>query len=110
MPNQLESKTAVVSGAARGIGAAIAQTFVEQGATVYVTDVNDELGHVFVQQLGNRAHYCHLDVREEAEWQHLMKRIVAEQRRLDIVVNNAGITGFEMSAGPHDPEHVSLSE
>lgn len=101
---RLPGKTALVTGAARGIGAAIARAFVSEGAVVYVTDVNDALGSRLANELN--AHYRHLDVREEPQW----AAITAEIGPLDIVVNNAGITGFENGFVPHDPEHASLAD
>lgn len=108
--SRLNDKVAVVTGAARGIGEAVARAFVQNGAFVYVTDVNDELGNSVARSLGRRSTYEHLDVREEIDWQRVMSRVANENGRLDVVVNNAGITGFENGAVPHDPEHASLED
>jgi len=105
---QLTNKVAIVTGAARGIGAAIARAFVTNGATVYVTDIDDSLGRNLTDSLGSGARYAHLDVREEAEWESLMSTVVARHGSLDVAVNNAGITGFESGVTAHDPEHASL--
>jgi len=105
---RLEHKVALVTGAARGIGAAIAQAFVAEGAFVYLTDLDDPLGAEAASALGEGAAYLHLDVREEAEWAAVTQKVSSERGRLDVVVNNAGITGFEEGGGPHDPEHASL--
>jgi len=99
---RLQDKTALVTGAARGIGAAIAAAFVEEGAHVIVTDIDDTLGQQTAKQIGAR--YKHLDVSSEADWQ----RIAAAIPALDILVNNAGITGFESGETVHDPENASL--
>ncbi|WP_303786910.1 SDR family oxidoreductase [Azovibrio restrictus] len=107
---RLEGKTALVTGAARGIGAAIAAAFVENGAFVYLTDINDALGEPVAAGLGSQARYLHLDVREERDWQHAMARVLDERGALHVLVNNAGITGFETADHPHDPEHVSLED
>lgn len=64
---RLEGKTALVTGAARGIGAAIASAFVENGAFVYLTDIDDALGESVADALGHHASYFHLDVREEQQ-------------------------------------------
>lgn len=101
---RLENKVCVVTGGASGIGRAIATSFHQEGATVILTDIDEEAGCASAAQIGCRFHP--LDVREEAAWQRLQHAVPAA----DVVVNNAGVTGFEHSAGPHDPEHVSLEE
>lgn len=110
MENKLLSKTAVVTGAAQGIGAAIARLFVQEGCFVYVTDINDDLGNAVASSLGDRACYLRLDVRREEDWQQVAAHISNEGRRWDILVNNAGITGFENGAVRHDPEHARLED
>jgi len=99
---RLEAKTALVTGAARGIGEAIARRFAAEGAAVWVTDI-DPAGAAVAQAIGGR--FALLDVRDEMAWD----RVMAEVGRLDILVNNAGITGFEGPPAPHDPEHASLA-
>ncbi|MBI1980917.1 MAG: glucose 1-dehydrogenase [Methylocystis sp.] len=107
---RLNGKVALVTGAARGIGAAIARAFVDEGAFVYLTDVNDEGGRAAADELGDRAAYARLDVRDEADWRSVTDAALSTHKRLDIVVNNAGITGFENGATAHDPEHASLED
>ncbi|GIT93082.1 short-chain dehydrogenase [Jannaschia pagri] len=104
---RLTGKTALVTGAARGIGAAIAKAFVAEGAQVIVTDKDDEAGRATAQDIAAR--FLHLDVSSEADWQAIAEAVP----RLDILVNNAGITGFEGEDGPppaHDPEHATLAD
>lgn len=110
MENKLASKIALVTGAAQGIGAAIARLFVQEGCFVYVTDINDELGKTVASSLGERACYLRLDVRSEDDWQRVTTQILNERRSWDILVNNAGITGFEDGAVQHDPEHARLED
>jgi NAD(P)-dependent dehydrogenase (short-subunit alcohol dehydrogenase family) len=105
---RLANKVAVVTGAARGIGAAISRAFVENGAFVYVTDIDDELGGGTTKALGKDAAYLHLDVREETDWEIAMASILEQKARIDVVVNNAGITGFERGPVAHDPENATL--
>lgn len=110
MDNKLTSRIAIITGAAQGIGAAIAQRFVQEGCFVYVTDVNDVFGRATVKALGDRACYLDLDVRCEEDWQRVTTHVLKAHGRLDVVVNNASITGFEEGAVQHDPEHASLED
>ncbi|MBM3103693.1 SDR family oxidoreductase [Pseudomonas sp. V1] len=110
MGDKLSFKTAVITGAAQGIGEAIARRFMQEGCFVYVTDINDELGITLVNSLGEGARYLRLDVRQEENWQQVTAQVLKERGRLDILVNNAAITGFENGAVPHDPEHARLAD
>ena len=101
---KLQNKTALVTGGARGIGAAIARRFAQEGAHVIVGDIDKEAGSSLAAEISGR--FFQLDVACEANWERLASEIPA----IDIVVNNAGITGFEDSPGPHDPEHATLAE
>ena len=105
---RLVSKTALVTGAAQGIGAAIARAFVAEGATVVLTDVRDAQGHALAASLGPAAHYEHLDVRAAADWERVIRLVGERFGHLDVLVNNAGITGFVDGPVPHDPEHATL--
>lgn len=101
---RLQGKICVVTGAARGIGRAIAAAFVREGAQVILTDIDRAGGEAAAREIGCR--FIPLDVREEADWAALANSVPA----CDVLVNNAGITGFESSPGPHDPEHASLAD
>jgi len=101
---RLTGKLCVITGAARGIGRAIAEAFAHEGAEVIVTDIDRAGGEAAAQGLACR--FIPLDVSSEADWAALAAQVPSA----DVVVNNAGITGFEHSAGPHDPEHASLAE
>jgi NAD(P)-dependent dehydrogenase (short-subunit alcohol dehydrogenase family) len=107
--SRLAQKVTLVTGAAQGIGAAIARAFVAEGATVLVTDVRDEEGAALAAALGPAARYYRLDVRREEDWTGVTAAALDAFGRLDVVVNNAGITGFEEGAVPHDPEHATLA-
>lgn len=102
--NRLAGKTCVVTGGARGIGKAICAAFVAEGADVVLTDIDRAGGAAAAADLGCR--FLPLDVRSEADWAALAALVPVA----DVVVNNAGITGFEDSPGPHDPEHASLAD
>lgn len=106
--SRLNGKVALVTGAARGIGEAIAQAFVNEGASVYLSDINDDLGFNTAKKLGRSAQYVHLDVRSERDWHSVTQLIVSTYGAIDVVVNNAGITGFEGGDLVHDPENASL--
>ena len=99
---RLSGKRALVTGAARGIGAAIAKAFADEGASVIVTDINDEGGEATAGAIGGT--YCHLDVASEADWSRA-ERLFPE---LDILVNNAGVTGFEDMANGTPPAHDQI--
>lgn len=99
---RLQNKTALITGAARGIGAAIAEAFAAEGAQVIVTDILDQEGGAKATELG--AVYEHLDVSQPDDWTAVMKA----HPKLDILVNNAGITGFEDGDLVQDPEQISL--
>jgi 3(or 17)beta-hydroxysteroid dehydrogenase len=101
---KLQNKTALVTGAARGIGEAIARCFAREGASVIIADIDSENGPRVAKDIGGT--FFELDVASEADW----SRLTITHPAIDIVVNNAGITGFEASSGPHDPEHASLAE
>lgn len=105
---RLSGKTALVTGAARGIGAAIARAFADEAAQVIVTDIDVDRGRATAAEIG--AVFARLDVASEADWESIAARFPA----LDVVVNNAGITGFEGhpdGALPiHDPENTSLAD
>lgn len=101
---RLNNKICVVTGAARGIGRAIAARFHDEGATVILTDIDEAAGEAAAADIG--CPFARLDVREEADWAALASRVPVA----DVVVNNAGVTGFEAGATPHDPEHASLAD
>jgi NAD(P)-dependent dehydrogenase (short-subunit alcohol dehydrogenase family) len=105
---RLARKVTLVTGAARGIGAAVARAFVAEGAAVLVTDVRDAEGAALAAALGASARYCRLDVRREDDWAAATEAALADFGRIDVVVNNAGITGFEDGPAAHDPEHAAL--
>ncbi len=105
---RLKNKTALITGAARGIGESIAQVFHQEGARVILSDILDKQGKTLANELGELACYTHLDVKNEGEWQLVYERILLEFGGLDILVNNAGITGFLETKGPFDAENPDM--
>jgi 3alpha(or 20beta)-hydroxysteroid dehydrogenase len=85
---RLDDKVALITGGAKGQGAAEAKLFALEGATVWIADVDDERGAATAAEVG--ATYRHLDVRDEAAWAELVAEIVGTAGRLDVLVNNAG--------------------
>jgi 3alpha(or 20beta)-hydroxysteroid dehydrogenase len=86
---ELDGRVALVTGGARGQGAAEARLFVREGATVVITDVLDETGEATAGGLG--CEYLHLDVSSDEEWEATVADVVGRHGRLDILMNNAGI-------------------
>jgi len=90
---RLEGKVALVTGAARGIGAGVARKLCEEGASVLLTDKLEQVAETaaVLHQAGYAAQSMVQDVRDEAQWQAAVARAEAEFGGLDILVNNAGI-------------------
>ena len=91
MSDRLRGKVAIVTGAARGMGAATCRRFVEQGARVLVTDVVEEEGELLAKELGAAAAFARLDVAREADWTRVVEDATARFGKVDVLVNNAGI-------------------
>lgn len=106
----MTEKIALITGAARGIGAAAAKRLARDGMRVVLTDIRDGDGEAMAAAIGERAEYRRLDVREEGEWESTTTAILRRWGRLDVLVNNAGITGFEDGPSPHDPENAALED
>jgi 3alpha(or 20beta)-hydroxysteroid dehydrogenase len=91
MDDGFDGKVALVSGGARGIGAATARLLVDRGARVMLGDLREELGQSVARELADAARFSVLDVTDEASWQTIVGDTVSHFGRLDILVNNAGI-------------------
>jgi NAD(P)-dependent dehydrogenase (short-subunit alcohol dehydrogenase family) len=90
---RLSDRIAVVTGAARGIGAATARRFVDEGAKVIVADVQTELGRTVADELGDAARFVACDVTDESAVADAIQLAVETWGRLDVMFNNAGIIG-----------------
>jgi NAD(P)-dependent dehydrogenase (short-subunit alcohol dehydrogenase family) len=93
---RLRDKVALISGAANGMGRATAARFAREGATVVAADIDDDSGAAAVEEIhaaGGQAHYLHLDVTDESSWSAVIDEVIDSFGRLDVLVNNAGISG-----------------
>jgi len=91
---RLEGKVALISGAARGIGAELVRTFAREGASVVCGDLLDDAGDRLAHEVhlaGGKVRYLHLDVTRPEDWQAAVDEAVGRFGKLDILVNNAGI-------------------
>ncbi len=90
MTGRLEGKVAIITGAAAGIGAAAAELFAAEGATVILTG-GEHAGPAGADKLGERAEFHHLDVGDEAAWRDLVSSVITTHGGVDVLVNTAGI-------------------
>jgi 3alpha(or 20beta)-hydroxysteroid dehydrogenase len=93
LTSRLQGKVALVTGAARGLGEAIATRFVAEGASVVVADLLDEVGRGTADALGPDAIFVHLDVTRADDWNRGVERCVEAFGPPNVLVNNAGILG-----------------
>ena len=91
MPRRLETKVALVTGGARGVGEAIVRRFASEGARVAVCDRRDDEGHAVAATLGDAARYWRLDVASESDWADVVGQVIATWGGVDVLVNNAGV-------------------
>lgn len=89
--DRVKGKVAIVTGAARGMGAAHARRLIDEGARVMLTDVLDADGEATAKALGPNARYLHHDVANEAEWQRVVDATEQAFGPVSVLVNNAGI-------------------
>ncbi|MGD9984741.1 MAG: glucose 1-dehydrogenase [Porticoccaceae bacterium] len=89
--SNLNGKVALITGAARGQGAAEARLFAQRGAKVMLCDILDDEGQAVAAEIGANAAYLRLDVTSEASWQAAVKATVSKFGKLNVLVNNAGI-------------------
>lgn len=94
---RLEGKVAVITGGASGIGEATARLFSKHGAKVVIADIQDNLGHSVCKDLESSS-YVHCDVTKEEDIENAVNTAVSKHGKLDIMYNNAGITGVNKSS------------
>ena len=104
---RLDGKVALISGGARGMGAAEARLFAGEGAAVVIGDILDTEGEAVAGMIrgdGGQCAYCHLDVTLESDWRAAVSQAVSRFGKLDVVVNNAGIgsSPFQIHEEPVD--------
>lgn len=103
---RMEDKVAIITGAGSGIGRATALLFANEGAQVIVTDINEQGGKDTVTEAKHNALFLHHDVSSEDDWQTVIYETLAQFEKLDVLVNNAAISGeFGVVA---DPENVTV--
>lgn len=93
MAGELAGKVAVITGGASGIGAATAKLFHQEGAQVVIADIDDDAGRQLAEAIGSGAAYCRCDVSRANEVEALVGHAVEHFGRLDVMFNNAGVSG-----------------
>lgn len=89
---RLEGKVCLITGGAAGIGKATAIRFVEEGAKVVICDVDESAGQALAEELGHDMRFYKVDVTKRQEVQAWVDDVIDEFKRVDVLVNNAGIT------------------
>lgn len=90
---RVDGKVAIISGGARGMGAAHARLLVAEGAKVVIGDILDDEGRALAEEIGESAHYLHLDVTRPEDWAEAAATAVRRFGGVTVLVNNAGISG-----------------
>lgn len=110
MAGRLAGKVALITGSARGMGAAEAELFAAEGARVVVSDVLEAEGEALAKEIGDSAIFVPLDVTQPDRWQAAVDRAVSEFGSLNVLVNNAGIVRFTMLADTTLEEYRLVTE
>lgn len=103
---RLKDKVCLITGGAAGIGKATALKFAEEGAKVVICDVNQEVGEAFVKELGKDASFYVVNVADRQDVQNWVDDVVKKYGRVDVLVNNAGITRDALFVKVKDGELV----
>lgn len=96
--NRVKDKVVVVTGGSVGIGKATCMVLAKEGAAVAITDIQDDAGKTLAQDIeasGGKAKYWHLDVSKEADVRQVFSEICQQWKKIDVLVNNAGISGVD---------------
>jgi 3alpha(or 20beta)-hydroxysteroid dehydrogenase len=91
---RLDGKVAIVTGGARGMGAATGRLFAREGAKVVLSDLLDVEGEATATGIGPSAIFVHQDVRDESDWATVIETTLQRHGQIDVLVNNAGIVHF----------------
>lgn len=89
---QLKDKVMIITGGAQGMGRMHAEKALSEGAKVVITDINDTLGQQVQAELGDNSLFVKHDVSSEDDWKNIVKTVMDKWGRIDVLVNNAGIT------------------
>lgn len=89
---RIKDKVMIITGAAQGMGKVHAECAIAEGAKVVITDINEEKGNEVAKQLGEKALFIKHNVADEEDWKHVIKETYDKWGRIDVLVNNAGIT------------------
>jgi 3alpha(or 20beta)-hydroxysteroid dehydrogenase len=105
---RLNGKVAVITGAARGMGAAHARLFVAEGAKVVLTDIRDAEGKAVAKELGTNARFLHHDVTKSGEWERVISEAEATFGPVSVLVNNAGIAPHVALPDISEAEYIKV--
>jgi 3alpha(or 20beta)-hydroxysteroid dehydrogenase len=102
---ELEGRVAMVTGGARGLGAAVVEVMAREGATVVAADIRAQQGQALADRLGAAVTFAEHDVTSEASWQQTIAAVLRAHGRLDILINNAAIVSFYPVVGTELSEY-----
>ncbi len=104
---RLETKTAIVTGGARGLGEAVVRRFVEEGAQVVFGDILDDEGEALASELGEAATFVHMDVSEQSDWNTAIAR-AQQLGPLNVLVNNAAVVHMAALTDTTDDDYLRV--